>query len=683
MLIVDSEESTPLDSQTHRQKALVEWIMSRVDAWRDYRDSNYKAKWDEYYRLWRGIWTEEDRTRDSERSKIISPAIQQAVEATVAELEEAAFGKPMWFDASDDVRAEQKINYGPVRTLLMEDLDKAKVKRHISEVFLNGALYGTGIAKLIVEETVDYSIAQELDENVMLLRPSVGENKRFTVRVEAVSPRDFLIDPAARNIEEALGVAHEIFRPAHTIKQKQKDGIYQEGDFGTSPEDEDVAALGETKSRAEDKVKIIEYHGLVPKKLLPGEEADTKADEPFVFDPDMDFELVEALVTIANGSFMLKESPTPFLMKDRSWLAYQHDTVPNRFWGRGIVEKGYNPQKALDAELRARIDGLAQTVHPMIAGDATRLPRGVDLTVRPGKQVLTHGNPAEALMPFRFGDIDQNTFRNAADLERMIQMATGAMDSATPTSINPRNQTASGMSMMISGAIKRNKRTMANIAENLLNPLVKKALWRYIQFDPERYPTNDFDFKVVSTMGIMAREFEQSQLTQLLQTVPPQSPPFWTILKGIINNSSTEYKEEVAAAVEQMVQQAQQPDPMAMAQMKAQQEAEQGKLMIDKARVKVEARRVMVEEERLKIAKRKQLHDEHVAQIDGMKTEADAILSLAKAEAEEVGQQLEQYKQGMEELKVYYDQLLRAPATDDEVRRVENAVNGPEATSVL
>ena len=34
---------------------------------------------------------------------IISPALQQAVESSVAELEEATFGRGKWFDIEDDV----------------------------------------------------------------------------------------------------------------------------------------------------------------------------------------------------------------------------------------------------------------------------------------------------------------------------------------------------------------------------------------------------------------------------------------------------------------------------------------------------------------------------------------------------------------------------------------------------
>ncbi len=65
--------------------------------------------------------------------------------------------------------------------------------------------------------------------------------------------------------------------------------------------------------------------------------------------------MVEALVTLTEDGFVLRAVENPYRMKDRPYVAYQHDSVPGEFWGRGVAEKGYNPQKALDAELRARI----------------------------------------------------------------------------------------------------------------------------------------------------------------------------------------------------------------------------------------------------------------------------------------------------------------------------------------
>ena len=78
--------------------------MDKCEGWRDHYDDNYRVSHEEYYRLWRGIWSKEDSLRQTERSRIITPALQQAVESSVAEVEEATFGRGSWFDIKDDMQ---------------------------------------------------------------------------------------------------------------------------------------------------------------------------------------------------------------------------------------------------------------------------------------------------------------------------------------------------------------------------------------------------------------------------------------------------------------------------------------------------------------------------------------------------------------------------------------------------
>jgi hypothetical protein len=89
------------------------------------------------------------------------------------------------------------------------------------------------------------------------------------------------------------------------------------------------------------------------------------------------------------------------------------------------------------------MDALGLLTYPIMGADATRLPRGLDLKLRPGRMFLLNGRPSEILEPITFGNLEPNTFQNTADLERMVQMGTGAMDSATPLDSNRRNETSS------------------------------------------------------------------------------------------------------------------------------------------------------------------------------------------------------------------------------------------------
>jgi hypothetical protein len=193
----------------------------------------------------------------------------------------------------------------------------------------------------------------------------------------------------------------------------------------------------------------------------------------------------------------------------------------------------------------------------MIAMDATRLPRGSRFEVKPGKAILTNGNPAEILFPFKFGQTSPENFNTSKEFERMLLMATGTLDSQGVVSQASRDASGAGMSMAMAGIIKKYKRTLTNFQEDFMVPLIKKAAFRYMQFDPERYPSVDMKFMPSATLGIMAREYEQQQLIGLLQTLGPNTPVLPIILKGIIGNSSLSNRAELEQALTQMSQ----PDP--------------------------------------------------------------------------------------------------------------------------
>ena len=555
------------------QASLATWIMDKVEEWEDHRNLNYMDKWDEYYRIWRGVWAQEDKMRGSENSKLISPATQQAIESTVSELEEAIFGRDQWFDLRDDVVDQNSTDATVVKLLLQEDLEKNKCKDSIVECLLNAAIYGTGIAKINVVDEIERVPFEAPVPNTLTTEVSTVETVVTAVKIDSLTPKEFVIDPCVTSIDEALGVAQIVTKPKYEIMEGIKEGVYEDKPLGSYDkvdfgyDDEFSADLSDM-----DKVKIVEYWGRVPKKYLTAKNEETY--EEFDYEDD---ELVEAVVVIANDSVVLKAAENPYLMKDRPFVCFQLDRVPNKFWGRGIAEKGYNPQKALDAELRARIDALALTTHPMMGVDATRLPRGVKFEVKAGKTILTNGDPRATLFPLNFGNVSQNTFTESAELERMVQMGTGAMDGANSNFSNPRNSTASGMSMIQAASIKRQKRTIMNFQENFLIPMIEKTALRYIQFSPERYPAGDYKFKAFSSMGIMAKELEMSQLIQLMSMTQQGTPPHSMLLMAIFENSSAANRDQMKEAIAMTMQ----PDPQQQELQQLVQQLELQKLQME------------------------------------------------------------------------------------------------------
>jgi hypothetical protein len=204
----------------------------------------------------------------------------------------------------------------------------------------------------------------------------------------------------------------------------------------------------------------------------------------------------------------------------------------------------------------------------MIAMDATRLPRGAKFEVKPGKAILTNGAPSEILYPFKFGQTDGNNLATSKEFERMLLQATGTLDSQGMVSQVSRDSGQGGMSMAVASIIKKYKRTLVNFQEDFLVPFIKKAAFRYMQFDPNRYPSVDMNFIPTATLGIIAREYEQQQFISLLQTLGPNTPVLPVILKGIVSNSSLSNRFEMMDALDKMSQ----PDPQAQQLQQAQQQ---------------------------------------------------------------------------------------------------------------
>ena len=543
------------------EESIENWVMDKVEDWRDHFESNYESKFDEYYRLWRGIWDPADTERKSERSRIISPALQQAVESNVAELEEATFGRGKWFDITDDMNDPDRQDIMYLRNKLTEDFEKTRVRKAVAECLINAAVFGTGIGEIVIEEEKEMKPATQPLMDGQLQAVGVNIQDRVVVKLKPIMPQNFLIDPVATSVEDAMGVCIDEFVSRHHVELLQEQGVYREGYIGNAAPDTDLEPDQNLTVFQDDKIRLTKYYGLVPREALENAlEESVEGDSMYV----------EAVVVIANGGVLLKAEANPYMMQDRPVVAFPWDVVPGRFWGRGVCEKGYNSQKALDTEIRARIDALALTIHPMLAIDATRLPRGSKPEIRPGKMILTNGDPREVLQPFNFGQVGQVTFAQAAALQQMVQQATGAVDSAGIAGQVNGEATAAGISMSLGAIIKRHKRTLINFQQSFLLPFVTKAAHRYMQFDPENYPVSDYKFNATSTLGIIAREYEVTQMVQLLQTMKQDSPLYPVLIESIVENMNLSNREELISAL----QQAAQPDPQAQQAAQAQQQAQ-------------------------------------------------------------------------------------------------------------
>ena len=623
--------------EDYENSTVESWVMSKCEQWRDHYETNYSERFDEYYRTWRGIWDKNDSMRESERSRLIAPATQQAVESSVAEIEEATFGRGTFFDIKDDLQDPNQGDVELLKTQLTEDMHFSKARSSIGECLINAAVFGTGIGELVLDEIMELTAATQPALDGQMTAIGVNKRDRMIVRLDPIMPQNFLLDPLATSIEDALGVAIDKMIPLHQVKQGIDAGIYRDVEIGSAPSESEIEDASKiVYSYNDDMVRLTKYYGLVPTDLLKDAELDENDELKDMVELEEEAgSYTEVIMVIANGSEILKIEKNPYMKQDRPVVAFSWDKVPFKFWGRGICEKGYNSQKALDAELRARIDALALTVHPMMAVDASRMPRGAKLDVRPGKTILTNGNPAEILQPFKFGSLDQVSFAQAAQLQQMVQQSTGAIDSAgIPAGLNGEG-TAAGISMGLGAIIKRHKRTLVNFQENFLIPFIEKSACRYMQFVPELYPVKDYKFIATSSLGVVAREYEVTQLVQLLQTMSPESPAYPLLIESIVGNMSLTNRDQIIETLRQSAnnpeqqQKEQQQEQMQIATVMAALEkikAETAEIMSRIEQNKVETQLLPIGEETKRMA---------VAAQSVGKSEFDKVVEFAKLELKE------------------------------------------------
>ena len=267
---MDNNESTKWEEPSEADKELAAFVVQHCDRWRDSRDENYLEYWKEYERIFRGVWAAEDRTRDSERSRLISPATQQAVETRHAEIMEAIFGNGEFFDIKDDIMDYNgnPMDVQAMRALLMEDLTANKIRKSVDQIELMAEIYGTGIGEIMVKTETEYVPSTQPIPGSTQAAYGVQEKEYFCVKINPVNPKNFLIDPNATSIEDAMGVAIEKFVSIHKVVEGMERGIYRKVDIGPAGNDDDLEVTQEVVQYQDDKVKLLTYYGLVPREYL-------------------------------------------------------------------------------------------------------------------------------------------------------------------------------------------------------------------------------------------------------------------------------------------------------------------------------------------------------------------------------------------------------------------------------
>ncbi|MHC4093996.1 MAG: hypothetical protein ACYSVY_27610, partial [Planctomycetota bacterium] len=245
---------------------VVSEVIKNIVPWRRLRDGDFELLWDEYYAKWRGFWMPQHRSYKTERSKLISPLTSMSIDLTTAEIIEAVLGREYWVDLPDDIDDEDTTDVERARLLITEDLRDEGFIDEFAKAILNGCLYGNGILKIQINTKIIKTPERNADGKLV-----AAESEIVQIKPVAIEPGSFVADPAASDIDDMAGCAHEFLMPLTTVRKRQAEGVYyKDVSIGAyrakvlNPNRGDTEE-GNRKDRGE-AAFITEYYGLIPRR---------------------------------------------------------------------------------------------------------------------------------------------------------------------------------------------------------------------------------------------------------------------------------------------------------------------------------------------------------------------------------------------------------------------------------
>ena len=130
-------------------------------------------------------------------------------------------------------------------------------------------------------------------------------------------------------------------------------------------------------------VEIHEYWGIVPKDMAPDG-------------------IVHRVISVANGTVVLRNEPNPFYLNEKPFLMYSPMPDPHFPFGPGRIEVGAKMQWSANRLASQKLDVMDLIVDPVLLYDKNRFRALQELQVRAGKPIGVDGDPNEALKPLTF-----------------------------------------------------------------------------------------------------------------------------------------------------------------------------------------------------------------------------------------------------------------------------------------
>ena len=427
--------------------------------------------------------------------------------------------QPEIHPASETARRMEKLIHDQLL-----DTNATNVLRH---AIFESVLLGTGIVK----GPFNYAKTIHRWDNVngeKMYAPYLKE----VPRLEAVSCWDFFPDPDATSINDSNYV---IQRHKFTRNQLRDltnhayfdgDAIAECLDMGanyTTEYYEDIIQSYDTQSGSYDvdRYEVYEYWGTLDSMF---------ADEiGLEYKTNSALDEVQINAWICNGK-ILRAVLNPFTPERIPFQSIPYEINPYQFFGVGVPENMEDAQLLMNGHVRMAIDNLALAGNLVFDVDEASLVPGQSMDIFPGKIFRRQsGVTGTAINGLKFPNTAPENLQMYMQARQLADEETGIPSVLHgQTGVSGTGRTASGLSMLLSGASLSIKTVMKNIDDFLLKPLGEAMFQWNMQFDEENPDIiGDLEIKPHGVASVMQKEVRSQRLTALLQTVAnPMLAPF-------------------------------------------------------------------------------------------------------------------------------------------------------------
>lgn len=363
-----------------------------------------RKEFPQLYDLYRGVMT---GRHTPHKNSVHVPLIFSTIQSDVARKTQTSFGawpvvKFVGYGPDDAATAKKR------EALISAQMKDCNSFRKGYELFLNADLYGTAVAQ------IGWNFCEEdmlvLDVQAMPLTGRMVETSRKQ-RVTTFDGPDWKVldcldvfpQPNFREIEDmqwfitreymdlddirtlALPNIHGkgVFDAARVRELEQNEGSYIVADDYKSWRLQG-RTLYENDSRTREKyarpVELLTMWGTVPSEFAKDG-------------------ITNRVMTVANGTHLLRNRPNPFWNAKKPFLAYSPMPDPHFFFATGKAEVAKKLQIVANRFTNQQLDALDIFIDPAFFYDQNSNLQTRNLLMRPGKFIPMDGNPAERVTP--------------------------------------------------------------------------------------------------------------------------------------------------------------------------------------------------------------------------------------------------------------------------------------------